>query len=109
MLVLNSGPSPSRAAVDDGADTHGLRKKLLPTLKVSWRTGVKLADGMEKASALVTVVVALPPDKTSRVSNGAVSGLQPANIRDRGNKKNATRNETGVRFLLGRQCKVLLK
>ncbi|BCS42900.1 hypothetical protein ALP91_103009 [Pseudomonas savastanoi pv. glycinea] len=48
-LVLNNGPSPSRAVVVDGAITHGLRKKLLPTLKSSRRTGDKLAEGMEKA------------------------------------------------------------
>ena len=81
---MNSGPSPSRAAVDDGADTQGLRKKLLPTLKASWRTGVKLAEGNEKASAPVTVAVVLPPDNTSRESNFAASGLQP--VIDSGNK-----------------------
>ena len=38
-LVLNSGPKPSRAVVVDGAITHGLRKKLLPTLKSRRRVG----------------------------------------------------------------------
>ncbi len=45
--------------------THGLRKKLLPTLKSRRRTGDRLADGIEKAfwSDLMTVV--LPPDSAS--------------------------------------------
>ena len=87
VLVLNTGPSPSRAVVEDGADTQGLRKKLLPTLNVSWRTGVKLADGMEKASAPATVVVVLPPDNTSCELNLAASGLHAANINGSDNEK----------------------
>ena len=46
-LVFSSGPRPSRAVVDAGAMTQGLRKKLLPTLKSSRRIGARLAEGME--------------------------------------------------------------
>jgi hypothetical protein len=48
-LVLNNGPRPSRAVVVDGAITHGLRKKLLPTLKSTRRDGGRLAEGRENA------------------------------------------------------------
>jgi len=48
-LVFSRGPSPSRAVVDAGAITQGLRKKLLPTLKSSRRMGERFADGCEKA------------------------------------------------------------
>ena len=44
-LVLNSGPRPSRAVVEAGAMTQGLRKKLLPTLKSRRRSGDRFADG----------------------------------------------------------------
>src|SRR5690606_20098673 len=64
-LVLNSGPRPSRAVVDAGAITQGLRKKLLPTLKSSRRSGDRLAEGMEKAFWSNFITVAAPADSAS--------------------------------------------
>src|SRR5690554_1646447 len=64
-LVLNNGPKPSRDVVVAGAITHGLRKKLLPTLKSKRRVGAKLAEGKEKALASNLLTVVAPPGKRS--------------------------------------------
>src|SRR5471032_1767164 len=76
-LVLNSGPSPSRAVVVDGAITQGLRKKLLPTLKSRRRVGDRLADGCEKAFWPVFLTVVAPPARappgSALVNRGASS------------------------------------
>ena len=64
---LNSGPSPSEASVEDGADTQSLRKMALPILKLSSRLKSILPEESEKA--LVVLVepreVAPPPGFSS--------------------------------------------
>ncbi|CSH85626.1 Uncharacterised protein [Vibrio cholerae] len=64
-LVLKRGPSPSRASVEAGAGTQGLRKKLLPTLKSRRFAIGKFAAGIENALAPSFVVLVSPPDLIS--------------------------------------------
>ena len=66
---MNSGPRPSEAWVDDGADTQSLRNRPLPTWN-SWRRSKSmLAEGCEKMSALIILpVVAAPACMVSKVS-----------------------------------------
>src|SRR6185437_1727898 len=67
--ALNSGPSPSEACVDDGADTQSLVKKPLPTLKVPSSSKVRLAEDCEKESRLTCLrEVPAPPCISSNCS-----------------------------------------
>ncbi|CFP64482.1 Uncharacterised protein [Bordetella pertussis] len=54
---MNSGPRPSEACVDAGADTHSLRNSPLPTWK-RWRPS---AEGCEKISALSSFLTVAAP------------------------------------------------
>src|SRR5690606_16204455 len=67
--ALNNGPRPSDAWVDDGEDTQSLRNRPLPT-RNCWRpSNVRLAEGCEKMSALISLrVVAAPADMASNCS-----------------------------------------
>ncbi len=47
--ALNSGPRPSDAWVEDGADTQSLRKRPLPREKLCWPSKSRLAEKSEKA------------------------------------------------------------
>src|SRR5471032_745184 len=95
-LVLNNGPRPSRAVVVDGAITHGLRKKLLPTLKSRRRVGARLAEGRENAfwSRLFTVVA--PPARASPgsalVKRGASSQAVRLKAINAAHRRNSERN-----------------
>ena len=78
---LNSGPSPSEASVEDGAETQFLRKMALPILKSNSRLKSMFPEEWEKALALSTLAgeVAPPPGLSSPSSSreksvvGAVS------------------------------------
>ncbi len=64
--ALYSGPSPSDAVVDDGAETQILRNTASPTLKSSSRSNDMLADDWEKALGLTSLkLVAAPPGRRS--------------------------------------------
>src|SRR6476661_2351554 len=68
---LNSGPSPSEASVEAGAETQFLRKMALPILKSSSRLKSMLPDEAEKALELSTLAleVASPPGLSSPSSD----------------------------------------
>ena len=60
--ALNSGPSPSEASVDDGADTQTLRNSALPSLNCSSCSKLRLAAENEKMSRLtIFLTVPAPP------------------------------------------------
>src|SRR6478672_7420528 len=68
---LNSGPSPSEASVEAGADTQFLRKMALPILKSSSRLKSMLPEEAEKAFALSTLPLEVaPPPGLSSPSSG---------------------------------------
>jgi len=60
-FVLKRGPSPSRASVEAGAVTQGLRKKLLPTLKSRREPSGMFAEGCENALRFAIAIPASPP------------------------------------------------
>src|SRR5690606_21032103 len=91
-LVLNSGPRPSRAVVVEGAITHGLRKKLLPTLKSRRRSGERLAEGKEKALRSLRCTVALPPERASPGSAWVKRGASSQAARVVASSKGRSRN-----------------
>jgi hypothetical protein len=64
---LNSGPSPSEASIEDGAEIQSLRKMALPILKLNSRLTSRLPEELEKALVLSTLPreVAPPPGFSS--------------------------------------------
>ena len=72
--ALKSGPSPSEALVEDGADTQALVKSPLPRLKVIRPSSPILAEGSEKASAVGRArTVAAPAGFASNLSGAEKS------------------------------------
>ena len=76
---VEQGPSPSELSVELGAETHCLRKMPSPTLKSSWRSNDRLADGCENALALRGLkLVALPPGRSSPGMDPLATARAPA-------------------------------
>lgn len=92
-LVLNNGPRPSRAVVVEGAITHGLRKKLLPTAKSRRRSGDRLAEGSEKALRSLRFTVALPPERASPGSAWVKRGASSQAARVRASSRGLRRSK----------------